>query len=71
VIDGFDARPAAISGCFCGIGSPHPDQEPHDFSLILETPVHPPSVHPFAAKVAALDAVRATCRGVIPHAPDL
>jgi hypothetical protein len=71
VIDGFHAREGVISDCFCGILSPPPDQEPHAFNLIFETPAHAPFDHQVAANVAALDAVLATYRGFISYAQDL
>jgi hypothetical protein len=68
-IDGFDARASVISDCFCGIVSPPPDQEPHAFNLIFDP--HALFDHAVAANVAALVAVRATHRGLVPHAYDL
>ncbi len=61
----------SVINIFTGILAPPPDQRPHPFNLIFETPAAAPLSDQVAAHVAALDAILATYRGFISYGQGL
>lgn len=68
VIDGFVAKAGLICDCFQGVLAAPPEQKPHPFDLIFETPARAPFASQVSAAVAALDSILAEYRGFIVHA---
>jgi hypothetical protein len=65
MIDGFAASDGVIGGCFQGVLTPPPEQQPRPFEVIFETPAHAPLARQAEAAHAALLAILAEYRGFL------
>ena len=70
-IDGFVATESILRDCFGGVLAAPPDQAPHPFDLIFETPALAPLDRQVDATVVALHTILGEYRKFIAYAQDL